>query len=95
MNRSERRYRTECKILHRANIMKWLGLQGGTLYEKHRKKIKNSLGYMRDGNVSHYVQCGFSKKTKNSSKRRTYGSSYNYSKHDLIQISKENRGYIE
>jgi hypothetical protein len=39
-----------------------LGMQGGTLYAKHRDKVTNSLGYMRDGNVSHYVSVGYTKK---------------------------------
>ena len=85
MNAAERRYRMECKLKHRRNLLKALGLQGGTLYERHRDKINHSIGYMRDGNVSHYVSCGFRKRTKNSAKHRTYGSRYNYSKHDVIQ----------
>lgn len=35
--------------------MKALGMQGGMVYEKHRAKVRRSTGYMRDGNVSHYV----------------------------------------
>ena len=56
MTRGERRFRTENKCKHRENLMNALGLCGGTIYEKHRNKIKLSIGYMRDGNVSHYVQ---------------------------------------
>ena len=55
MKRSERRERAAKKILHRKDLIKKLGLQGGVIYERHRKKIMASAGYMRTGNVSHYV----------------------------------------
>ena len=51
-------------------MMQAHGQQGGHLYEKHRRKIDSSLGYMRDGNVSHYVAVGFRPKTKD---RDRYG----------------------
>ena len=88
MNAAERRYRTDCKLKHRNNLMKALGLQGGTIYERHRNKIQHSIGYMRDGNVSHYVSCGFGLRTKNSAKHRTYGPKYRYNKHDQVQLMK-------
>lgn len=73
MNRSERRDRTFRKILHRKNLMKKLGLQGGTIYERHRDKIMSSAGYMRTGNVSHYVAVRPTRKTR---KRGRYGKVY-------------------
>ena len=44
-------------IKRRERLAKSLGMQGGTLYEKHVEKFKSSLGYVRDGNLRHYVSC--------------------------------------
>lgn len=79
MNRSERRAQTYQKILHRKNLMKKMGLQGGTIYERHREKIKSSAGYMRSGNVSHYVAVRPTRKTR---KRGRYGKVYTPSYRD-------------
>ena len=92
--RAERRTNTEKKLNQRKNLLKKLGTQGGTIFEKHIKKVEQSFGYMRDGNVSHYVSCGFGTRTKNSSRRGTpsslnYGTRYNYKPHDQRQIDKE------
>ena len=54
-NRAKRRKRTLLKQEKRLTLMRALGMQGGMLYEKHRKKVRRSGGYMRDGNVSHFV----------------------------------------
>lgn len=62
MNKCERIRRTRVKLKQRKSLMDSLGMQGGTLYAKHRDKISSSLGYMRDGNVSHYVSVGYTKK---------------------------------
>lgn len=35
------------------------GKQGGLIYERHRQKLDQSLGYKRDGNVTHYVSAGY------------------------------------
>ena len=80
MNRSERRARTYRKILHRKNLMKKMGLQGGTIYERHREKIKSSAGYMRSGNVSHYVAVRPTRKTR---KRGCYGKVFTPSYRDF------------
>ena len=55
------------------------GEQGGTIYEKHIAKVNKSGGYMRDGNVSHYVKVGFGEKTNN---RGNCGKNYNPSIRD-------------
>ena len=55
MERDERRRRTSAVVKRRERLLKSLGLQGGTIYEKHRRKVARSGGYMRDGNVSHYA----------------------------------------
>ena len=67
------------KLLQRAEMMRSFGKQGGTIYEKHRQKIDRYLGYMRDGNVSHFVSVGFSKKTRD---RNRYGPSVIRTRHD-------------
>lgn len=80
-NRGERRDRVKKKIAKRLRMAKELGTLCkidtvtnkvyGTLYEKHLRKIQKSGGYMRDGNVSHYVSCKPRKYTKN--RNREYG----------------------
>lgn len=62
--KAERRYLTERKLRQRELLAKNLGLQQGTLYQRHRDKISMSSGYMRDGNVTHYVAAGFHHKPK-------------------------------
>ena len=93
--RSERRELTKRKLKHREIMMKDLGTQGGLLYERHIEKVNKSSGYMRDGNVSHYVRCGFTIKTKNSAKHRTYGKGHIWSRHDKRQIDKVLESQIE
>jgi hypothetical protein len=46
------------KMRKRSQMMRDYGKQGGLIYERHRQKIDQSLGYLRDGNVSHYVSVG-------------------------------------
>lgn len=67
------------KMRRRREMMRVHGQQGGLLYEKHRRKIDRSLGYMRDGNVSHYVAVGFRPKTKD---RNRYGPARRLSRRD-------------
>ena len=70
MNKCERIRRTCVKLKQRKSLMDNLGMQGGTLYAKHRDKISSSLGYMRDGNVSHYVSVGYTKKYDRNALRK-------------------------
>lgn len=71
MSRRAKRYiKTQRKLHQREYLLQKLGEQGGLLYDKHIAKIRKSLGYMRDGNVTHYVRCGFSEKTRD---RNRYG----------------------
>ena len=63
----------------RGELMRIHGQQGGRIFERHRRKIDRSLGYMRDGNVSHYVSVGFRPKTKD---RERYGPARRLSRHD-------------
>lgn len=55
MTRAERREVRNKKVAKRLRLMEDLGMQAGTLYAKHRKKVSHSGGYMSKGNVSHYV----------------------------------------
>lgn len=70
MNKCERIRRTRVKLKQRKRLMDNLGMQGGTLYAKHRDKVTSSLGYMRDGNVSHYVSVGYTKKYNRNKLRK-------------------------
>lgn len=89
MNQKQKRLlrilKTRRKVKQRERMMKSFGLQGGTMYSKHRAKITKSTGYMRDGNVSHYIQVGFNQKTNN---RGNYGKSYNPSIRDIRQLDR-------
>ena len=97
MSSLDRRSKTERKIKQRERMMKNFGLNEGTTFAKHRAKVRKSAGYMKDGNVSHFVSVRASKKTKVSGHRRWSGPSYkrafyrakfNYSVHDERQVSK-------
>lgn len=76
---ARRREAAARKMRRRSEMMRAHGQQGGLLYEKHRRKIDRSLGYMRDGNVSHYVSVGFRPKTKD---RNRCGPTRRLSRHD-------------
>ena len=78
-NRAERRFMTRVKQHRREEMMRCHGQQSGLLYEKHRKKIDASTGYMRDGNLSHYVAVGFHQKTRD---RNRYGAVLKLCKRD-------------
>ena len=53
----KRRWKEAVKLERRKRLTKALGLQQGSLYARHREKIEHSAGYMRDGNMRHYVAC--------------------------------------
>lgn len=82
-----RREKTERKLKQRERMLKTYGLRGGTLYKRHREKIENSLGYMRDGNVTHFVQVGFGKKTRD---RNRYGKVLSLHIRERRQMLREN-----
>ena len=73
MDRQERINRAKKHALKRLRLINQHGLQSGTMYEKHVNKIKKSLGYVRDGNISHYALVGFGYKTRD---RNRYGKVY-------------------
>lgn len=78
--RAERREVRNKKVAKRLSMMSDFGMQGGTLYAKHRDKVQHSGGYMSKGNVSHYVAVRPRKR-------------YNRSKdgaHGILRVSEEN-----
>ena len=75
-----RRQKTENKLNQRKKLAKHFGWNGGLLYKRQREKITESTGYMRDGNVSHFVCCGGSIKTKTKNDRASYRCKGGYGK---------------
>lgn len=55
---------TNRKLQKRVRLLHIFGARQGTLYQNQREKLDVSFGYMRDGNVTHYVQVGFHGKTR-------------------------------
>ena len=76
---ARRREAATRKMRKRSKMMRDHGKQGGLIYERHRQKIDHSLGYMRDGHVTHYVSVGYRPKTKD---RNRYGPVRRLSRHD-------------
>lgn len=85
--RMQRREHTLRKILKRKHLMDDLGLQSGCVYEKHRKKIGRSLGYMSAGHVSHFVATHPRRKTQS---RNRYGSPFTPSRRDRARLDSMN-----
>ena len=85
--RDERRNRTARKLAQRVSLKKKLGLNAGIVFERHREKIKASAGYMRTGNVSHFVSVKPTRKTRS---RNRYGRVFSPSKRDTIRIDRLN-----
>lgn len=87
MSRDDRRQRTSLKLKKRKRLMALLGLQGGSVYEKHREKIGRSIGYMRTGNVSHFVSTKPRRKTRS---RDRYGCVFTPPVRDVVRIDRMN-----
>ena len=66
--RALRRKRTAQKQIKRQGMMRTLGKQIGLDYDRHVEKVERSSGYMRDGNVSHYVATKPTLKTRDRSR---------------------------
>lgn len=75
-----RRQKTENKLNQRKKLAKHFGWNGGLLYKRQREKITESTGYMRDGNVSHFVCCGGGIKTKTKNDHASYRCKGGYGK---------------
>lgn len=80
---ASRREATAHKLNQRGKIMRSLGQQSGSVYERHRRKIDRSIGYMRDGNVTHYVAV----KPKRKTKHNPYGKAKQLSRHDARYLA--------
>ncbi len=87
MMRSERMRRTETKLAQRKALADDLGLQGGLLYKRHRDKLLLSRGFMRTGNVSHFISTRPAKKTRS---RDRYGLVYDPAKRDAVRLDSMN-----
>lgn len=70
---------TQKKVANRRRLATNLGLQQGTDYSKQRAKLENSYGYLRTGNVRHFINAKPKVKTRDKSR---YGKSDNLSRHD-------------
>ena len=82
-SRAERKWKTRLKLKQREKLMAMLDMQGGTFFQKHRDKMRASSGYMRDGNVSHYVCVKPRRYTQN---RDRYGTTHMPSRHDAVRF---------
>ena len=76
---AQRREAAARKIRRRGEMIRAHGQHGGLFYQKRGWKIDSSLGYMRDGNVSHCVAVGFRPKTNGWNR---YGQARQFSRHD-------------
>lgn len=74
---------TNRKLQKRVRLLHIFGARQGTLYQNQREKLDVSFGYMRDGNVTHYVQVRFHGKTRD---RTRYGKVLKWSHSDQIKI---------
>lgn len=84
MSRDDRRQQTRLKLKKRQRLMAMLGLQGGCVYERQREKIGRSIGYMRTGNVSHFVSTKPPRKTR---KRDRYGRVFTPPARDAVRLN--------
>ena len=87
-DRGNRRYIKNKKIIKRIKMLKELGEQGGTLFEKHLKKVHKSGGYMsKHGNYTHYgKKSHYGPKTNSND----YGPAKRWSPKDKKQIDSIN-----
>ena len=84
-----RNYYTQRKLQKRRRLLKEHGERCGMCYRLQRAKVEKSLHYMHKGHISHFVQVGFRKHTKQVG----YGAKYHYSAHDLRQLLKGDIAY--
>lgn len=75
---------TNRKIQKRVRLLRIFGARQGIAYSKQREKLEVSYSYLRDGNVTHYIQVGFNEKTRD---RNRYGKVLKWSHSDQIKIS--------
>lgn len=82
-----RRESRELYIEKREEIIKNSGFKQGTIYKKHRDKIRNSgAGYMaKHGVLLHYAN-GYSRASQKVRDRKSYNGTNNWSRHDIKQM---------
>ena len=82
-DRKYRRNFRDKKIKQRQKILKESGYKGGSLYEKHIKKIEdNGFGYMsKSGTLLHYVR-GTNKPSQKVRDRNSYNGTNNWGHRD-------------
>ena len=61
---------TNRKLQKPVRLLDIFGARQGILYQNQKEKLDVSFGYMRDGNVTHYVQVGFNGKTRDRNRDR-------------------------
>lgn len=86
MDARERYARRQRKIKQRKRAIEAAGLRGGTLYERHRKKITENDGYLaKHGTLLHYAN-GTNRPSQKTRDRNSYSGTTNWNKKDLAQI---------
>lgn len=99
ITRAERRKRRIKKIKQRSEILKQSGFQGGSLYEKHEKKIReNGTGYMsKHGTLLHYAH-GMNRGRCKVRDRNGYDGTNNWKYKDqrrMLDMSEQEKEYKE
>lgn len=86
MSREFRRMARDKKIAKRKRIIEAGGLQGGSLYEKHRDKIEKNSGYLdKHGTILHYG-CGTKHTQGKVRDRNSYDGTNNWKHRDIKQM---------
>lgn len=100
MTRAERREKTKKKLNQRKKLIDNFGYSNldycSDRIVQRTEKVKESLGYVKDGHVKHYICGGPNTKTNNSAsvrnsgpswaRKRGYGQTMNYKPHDARQL---------
>ena len=91
----ERRYRRYKKIRSRQRVIDQSGLQGGTLYERHREKIQKNNGYLaKHGSLLHYAR-GTNPPTKKTRDRKSFSGTNNWKSKDKARIEAMDADLLE
>lgn len=85
-DRGKRRALGLKKQRRREKLLHQLGEQPGVIYLKHIKKVNDSSGYMRDGNLGHYALTKPAKKTRD---RNRYGAVLKLCKRDAVKRAEQ------
>ena len=95
MDSQERYRRRQRKIKRSKRIIQAAGLQGGTIYERHRRKIEQNDGYLaKHGTLLHYAR-GTKKPSQKTRDRSSFQGTNNWSKKDTVQLQKMQNDLLE